>query len=202
MRSPPLDPDLRRAQILAAARAVFARSGYHAASVADIIAEAGVARGTFYNYFESKRAALQAVLDELMLGIAAAVTPVDPAQDIPAQVRANLERILDVLTQDDVARLLFADAVGLDREGDEALRAFYGAALTRILSALRRGGAMGIVRVEDPEVAARCLLGMLKEPIFLAWLYGEELDGRALIDAMLQLVLNGVSASTLTAQRA
>ena len=48
-RAQPLSPDVRRAQLLEAARRVFARLGYHRAAVADIIAEASVARGTFYN---------------------------------------------------------------------------------------------------------------------------------------------------------
>lgn len=193
-RTTPLDPDQRRAQLLAAARAVFARRGYHDASVADIIAEAGVARGTFYNYFESKRAVFQAVLDALTEGIAAVITPVEPDGDVARQIRENLERVMAVLHGGDVARLLFADAVGLDAEGDEALRAFYGAGTERIVSALRRGQRMGIVRPGDPEIAARCLLGMLKEPIFLAWLRDEPLDTDQLLRTMIPLVLWGVNA--------
>lgn len=201
-RNAPLDPDQRRAQLLAAARAVFARQGYYAASVADIIAEAGVARGTFYNYFESKRAVFQAVLDELMERIAAVITPVDAEGDIPGEIRANLERVLAIVLKEDVARLFFADAVGLDAEGDEALRAFYGAATARIVSAIQRGQRMGVVRVVNPELTARCLLGMLKEPIFLAWLNHETLDADALIGTMLPVVLWGVSETSSVAARA
>ena len=58
-RAQPLPPEERRAQLLAAARVVFARRGYHHASVSDILDEAKVARGTFYNYFDSKRAVFQ-----------------------------------------------------------------------------------------------------------------------------------------------
>jgi AcrR family transcriptional regulator len=41
----------RKQQILEASARVFAQKGYFAASVSDIIEEAGVARGTFYLYF-------------------------------------------------------------------------------------------------------------------------------------------------------
>ena len=61
-RAIPMAPDDRRAHLLLAARSVFASLGYHRSNVSAIIAEAGVARGTFYNYFESKRACFQAVL--------------------------------------------------------------------------------------------------------------------------------------------
>src|ERR1700722_9523257 len=52
----------RRAQIVAAARTCFARSGFHKATLQDVFAEAGLSAGCVYNYFRSK--------DELMLTIA------------------------------------------------------------------------------------------------------------------------------------
>jgi AcrR family transcriptional regulator len=52
----------RRAQIIAAARTCFARSGFHNATLQDVFAEAGLSAGCVYNYFRSK--------DELMLAIA------------------------------------------------------------------------------------------------------------------------------------
>ena len=191
-RNMPLDPDARRAQLLSAARIVFARNGYQATSVADIIQSAGVARGTFYNYFESKRSVFQAVLDELMEHIAEVVVALDVDGDVAEQLQSNLERVLTVLTREDAARILFADAVGLDAEGDDALRKFYGAATALIVSALERGQQMGLVVVADAQFAARCLLGMIKEPIFQAWLYGEPLDAVRLVHALLPLVVGGV----------
>ena len=45
----------RRQQILAAARSVFDAKGYESATISDIVAKAGVAQGTFYLYFDSKK---------------------------------------------------------------------------------------------------------------------------------------------------
>jgi AcrR family transcriptional regulator len=50
-RSPMLR-DERRAQLVHAAREVFGAKGYHDATVDDITRAAGVAKGTFYLYFE------------------------------------------------------------------------------------------------------------------------------------------------------
>lgn len=47
-------PENRRAAILKAARAVFARQGYANTVVEDIAAQAGIAKGTLYLYFKSK----------------------------------------------------------------------------------------------------------------------------------------------------
>jgi AcrR family transcriptional regulator len=51
----------RRAQIVAAARTCFARSGFHNTTLQDVFAEADLSAGCVYNYFRSK--------DELMLAI-------------------------------------------------------------------------------------------------------------------------------------
>src|SRR3954468_13980654 len=59
-----LEPDARRRQLLSAATTVFARRGYRAASISDIVATAGVARGTFYLYFESKAQVFLAIADD------------------------------------------------------------------------------------------------------------------------------------------
>ena len=69
--------EARREQILEAAVEVFGEMGYHAANVADVIARAGVARGTFYQYFENKRQVFDELLDDLLgtLGITGHITP-------------------------------------------------------------------------------------------------------------------------------
>jgi AcrR family transcriptional regulator len=53
-----------RAAILAAALDVFARAGYDAASVRDIIRRTDLASGTFYNYFPDKEAIFRALVEE------------------------------------------------------------------------------------------------------------------------------------------
>lgn len=53
-----------RAAILEAARRVFAKLGYDATSVRDIIRETDLAAGTFYNYFRSKEDIYDALSDD------------------------------------------------------------------------------------------------------------------------------------------
>src|SRR5215470_547314 len=47
--------EFRTAGILEAARKIFAKKGFHEAKVEDIADAAGVAKGTVYLYYESKR---------------------------------------------------------------------------------------------------------------------------------------------------
>ncbi len=55
---------LNRQAILDAARRVFARLGFEATSIRDIIRDTGLASGTFYNYFQSKEAVFEALEDD------------------------------------------------------------------------------------------------------------------------------------------
>lgn len=53
-----------RQQLLAAAADEFAREGYNGANINRISQSAGYAKGTIYNYFSSKRALMDALIDE------------------------------------------------------------------------------------------------------------------------------------------
>jgi AcrR family transcriptional regulator len=59
-------PDERRSELIACAQKLFYLKGYESTSVRDIVDEVGVAKGTFYYYFDSKTAVLEAVVDELI----------------------------------------------------------------------------------------------------------------------------------------
>lgn len=54
-----------RNALVDAARVVFERDGYLEARLSDISAEAGVASGSFYTYFEGKEAIFQAVAEQV-----------------------------------------------------------------------------------------------------------------------------------------
>src|ERR1700754_2512715 len=49
-------PDIRRAEILDRATALFIERGYDNVSLNDLIADAGVSKGAFYHWFPSKEA--------------------------------------------------------------------------------------------------------------------------------------------------
>jgi len=177
---------------VAAARRVFARDGFHRAGVANVCAEAGVARGTFYNYFDSKRTIFAAVVEVMMAEVLGVVVPIDVAAPIAPQVVANVERLVRAVAADDVGRVLFSEAAGLDAEGDAALREFYGFAIGRIEAALRTGQALGVVRSGETALTARCLLGLIKEPVFQAALAGEALDVEGLVAAVGRVLRGGI----------
>ena len=64
-------------RLLDAGATVFAARGYAAATVADIRGEAGVARGTFYRYFDDKEALLATLAEDCAVRLAALVALLD-----------------------------------------------------------------------------------------------------------------------------
>jgi AcrR family transcriptional regulator len=81
------------AAILGAAERCLARIALSDLSVADIIAEAGISRATFYLYFPSKYAVVSALLAGVMQQISAAMAPFVIHRDFD-EAAAELQRTL------------------------------------------------------------------------------------------------------------
>ncbi|WP_372762330.1 TetR/AcrR family transcriptional regulator [Pseudoalteromonas sp.] len=63
------DPALvaaRRTQVLTAAADCFRRKGYHGAGMAEIAKTAGMSAGHIYNYFDSKEAIIESIIEQDM----------------------------------------------------------------------------------------------------------------------------------------
>jgi AcrR family transcriptional regulator len=60
----PAQEQQRRAQILTAAMACFARQGYHATSMDDVVRQSGLSVGAIYSYFASKEELFLALSDD------------------------------------------------------------------------------------------------------------------------------------------
>jgi len=73
-----------RAQLIAAASALFARQAVESVTVDDVVREAGVAKGTFYVHFKDLRELTAAVTDELVKGIDDLLQPIRLTIDDPA----------------------------------------------------------------------------------------------------------------------
>ena len=88
--------EFRCAEILEAARTVFAGKGFDATTIDEIAHAAGVAKGTIYLYYPSKReiywAALQAGVDELYAETTRRVAAVESTRDkVRAFVQTKIE---------------------------------------------------------------------------------------------------------------
>jgi AcrR family transcriptional regulator len=157
----------RRLQILDAARDVFARRGYNQTTIDDIVAQAGVARGTFYLYFDDKRAVFSELIDRFAAQLTGAIQRIvtdDSSRSVADQVRENIRAIVATcLAERATTKILFTDAAGVDPAFDRKLLAFYDSAVQLLTDSLKDGQALGIVADGEPRVLAYLSIGALKE---------------------------------------
>ena len=160
----------RRQQLLLVARDVFAKRGYHAAKIDDIVTAAGVARGTFYLYFDDKRAIFEEIVDRTIarLGMTILrVDPQDPSRSVGEQVKENIRRIVAMLLEDRATtKILLSDALGVDPSFDRKLLSFYDEIVNLLEGSIRDGQALGVVATGDPRLYAYLTVGALKEILF------------------------------------
>jgi AcrR family transcriptional regulator len=158
--------DENRRRLIEAAREVFAAKGYHVATVSDITRRAGLAKGTFYLYFEEKkeiyyelvRTFLQHVKD-----IGASVRgEVKTPQEFFARCEQAAGELLRVFIEHHgLARLAYRES-GLDSELEKMLREFYRDIARVEADNIRLGIELGLFRAVDPLVTAYAHIGMVE----------------------------------------
>jgi AcrR family transcriptional regulator len=191
-----LTADMRDA-ILSGAREVFGRRGYYEASVGEIVDAAKVARGTFYKYFESKREAFGAILDDLLVTVWQQMRPIQPASTpaVRRQITENVEAICRTLIEHvELTRILLAQSIGVDPDLDEKIRGFYHRLLRLVEESLAEGQKLGLVRDGDVSLLATCLIGAVKEMLFQYVLGTRRPDPQAMAVELERLVAEGIYA--------
>lgn len=93
--------EFRQAEILGAARRVFSRYGYQAATLDEIAAAAGMAKGTLYLYFDSKEEIFWEALRQRLLQLRQrAREAMQAASDVPARLRAAIAVRCELMRDD------------------------------------------------------------------------------------------------------
>ncbi len=186
----------RKAEILDAARSVFAERGYGAAAVAEIATRAGVVEGTVYSYFETKRALLIAVMkafyDDLISDTESGLRAVRGTEN---QLRFVIRRHIDTFTSDlGLCRVIIREARPDVALYDEAIlklnRRYTGLALR----VLEEGISNGSLR-EDlvPSVIRDLLYGGIEHAVWRFVFSDGELDAGMLADQLADALLGGIT---------
>ena len=154
----------RRRAVLDAALQVFADKGYHQTRIADILHEAGIARGTFYLYFESKNAIFHELIDELLHDVRDSVIGVElgpNARPLRDQILSTVRRVVETFHERPaLTTMVMREAIGLDPEVDAKLDGFYNRIHDWLAQALQNCIRLGLLREDlDQDVVAWCVLG-------------------------------------------
>ena len=149
----------RKQDLLHIAYRMFIEKGYENTSVDDIIIEAGIAKGTYYYYFESKEATLEAVIEMMIekaenIAKAALMNPVPIPQKLASVVYAFQPNKDEIVIADVLERK--ENIVMHDKIGKKIVEV----AVPILSDIVREGIAQGIFACTNVEERVKMLLIM------------------------------------------
>ena len=185
----------RRKEILLAAQKTIGRNGYHATSVADVIEAAGVSRGTFYLYFESREALFHELVDGFIEDLVNCIELVGRDGKPIEGLYENLLRVIDLLFENrNLTVILLREAVGLDAKTDQKLNELNEFLLRMVEGALRNGASWGLTRKVNEPIVAMAIVGCIKEVLYQYLVVNHKTvpDRETLAQELLQFGLTGL----------
>ncbi len=186
----------RSAQILDAAARVFARKGYQRATIRQIAAEAGVAEGTIYNYFKSKRHLLIAMASRLALDSLRQLRSLPPREHERSHMSALVtDRFQLMLNNIDLVRALMPEVLVDDDLRQDYMEEVLSPAIAHLGEYIESRTRAGTFRKVKADIVARAMIGAVMS-FSLLWLQqGSELDTRSreeLASEVVGLFLDGL----------
>jgi AcrR family transcriptional regulator len=166
-----LKKDLRRAQIVAAARPIFARKGFHGTAIEEILKASGVAQGTLYLHFDNKREIFRAVMRDALEKLGEIIRPfsddefsvsaADP-DAVFAYIREKNQRLFSAVREDrDLVRIILREAPGLDTVRDELLSRITDGMVRQVRTELSIFQDLDLIGPVDTGLAARMIVGTM-----------------------------------------
>jgi TetR/AcrR family transcriptional repressor of mexJK operon len=148
----------RRAGILAGAATVFAEDGYEGASMSRIAREAGVSKGTLYNYFDGKAALFSAYVErECSINLARVFDFTETDGDPAATLRAIGLRMMRMMLSElalAIYRVVLAEAAKFPGLAETFYEAGPARAIRHLADWIAEQTRAGRLAVEDPGFAA------------------------------------------------
>lgn len=136
-----------RQRLLAAARQILAKDGEAGLRIAELTEQADIGFGTFYSHFESKEAIVEAVVSEVLYGVAAAIGRRALEFTDPAQTAAySYRRFVGFAREQPQVATLLVNLAG-------AVDLFERSLAPYARQTLERGRATGRFRLDDLELA-------------------------------------------------
>jgi AcrR family transcriptional regulator len=170
---------------------LFREQGYDATTVEQIAEAADVAKGTFFNYFETKEAILPALVEWHLKQVEEALLP---ERGAPVSPVARIKLLLGLVAQDPLSQPAMVQrlfAAGMHHQQD----VHPGRALTRLLAEqVRQAQAAGEICPDVDSFYAACVIRAMFFQQMMMWHceYRPALL-REMIDQMLNLLLDGIA---------
>ena len=182
-----------RQQLLDAAEAAFGRRGYFETSITDITRRAGVAQGTFYVYFPSKRAIFTELVRERSRDLRRTIQEaVRGAADRREVERLGFQAFFRFIHRHRSMYRIVRQAEFVD---PALFRWYYRRFAQGYVRGLKEAMGDGQIRSLRPEVLAYCLMG-IGDFLGMRWVLWEKNGPRpAVIETMMDFILRGIDGT-------
>ncbi len=155
-----LPAEVRRDQVLNAALKCFARAGYHATRVDDIVAEAGLSKGAIYHRFRGKEEIFLAVFDAYEASVWGAWGRL-PEAGVLATLEALGRIVLETVLEPREYLHLWKELLAHPSAGARFGR-IYRTSRAELGKLLQRGADDGVLRPLDSAAVAALLTGVIE----------------------------------------
>ena len=184
-----------RDRILDAALDVFARKGYHRATVDDIVRASATSKGAVYHHFPNKEAVFLALVDDFAARVATAVAATIAArQGALGKVEGALRAALATFAGNArLARLILLEAVSLGATYEAKRAEVHDRFAALIQDSLDEAVREGAIAPLDTGIATLAWLGAINE-VVVQWLRTETSDLEATVPALTGLLLRSIGA--------
>jgi AcrR family transcriptional regulator len=198
------DKSQRRDEIMAAAKKVFARKGFHATTIADIAKKAGLAYGSVYWYFDSKDELFHALMaveeGALRNHVAAALAALGvPAasfgQEVPlrAFLQSSVRATLEFFESDKATvKLLLRDPYALGERFEKHLGGIYERFVDDIEIIIVAAQERGEVVAAPPRMVAYTLAALVGQLAHRRLSTDDDVTAAQVADFVVALVLDGL----------
>ncbi len=154
----------RRERIIDNATELFAAKGYHGTTIDEIVQATGIAKGTFYVYFDSKEDILVEVIKRLIENTLARIADRldgEEGEDFVARIEVKGQEMFELyLERSELLYMLLGETVGNPRLVNQ-LREVYRQLASSIEGDIREGVEAGqMFPFEDLEVISYAMVGM------------------------------------------
>jgi AcrR family transcriptional regulator len=191
----------RRDEIIAAAKKVFARKGFHDTTIADIAKEADLAYGSVYWYFDSKDDLFRQLIavEEYGLRTHVAVALAKSGTQFgfaEAPFRASLRATFEFFDANPAtAKLLFRDAYSLDSRFDKQLGGIYERFIDDIEMLIAAAQNRGDVLAAPPRLVAYMLTALIGHMAHRRLSTDDGISASEAADLVVALVVKGLRPS-------
>lgn len=195
----------RTAQLAGVALARFLKHGVEGVSIDDIASAAGIAKGSFYTYFDDKPALVRALLDTVAAPVREALSRCEravSAATTESALRAAYVSLAGalaeaVLAEPKVVLLYLQECRGAAVGARAPLVALSEEVHARAVDLTRAARTHGLIKPLDPLVTATAVVGAAEALIHRALTSPGGMNAQEVIDAVLTMVVDGIAAKNV-----